>query len=200
MSIKDGGRPSTAKGQPQKPTPPSRFVQYARQRDSNAESLFSPEELAAMRENARLRVENEIKKRAEDQLLSRYMDEERQALIPEEEICEIFLNLAPHSTYIMLDGKQYWHEHVYLVRRAVFQVLSEQMNRGWAHDDQTQVSDSRGRRRHRPPMGIGYDNFAGRVGPWGADRNLVVGAAELAGAAPSRFMGYTGPVEGLQSA
>jgi hypothetical protein len=176
MSISNGDRPNTT-NRPQ--TPPARELKYARQRD-DLSSVLSEKEIEAIREQARLKVRNELKDKQHAQLLDQFVDEERQALIPEEEMCEIFLNLAPHSTYIMLDGKQFHHDNWYRVKRSVFCVLSEQMNRGWAHDEQTQVTDAKGRRRWRPPSGIGFNNFSGRVGPWGEDRNLVMGSPEAA--------------------
>jgi hypothetical protein len=176
MTINNGDRPSTKK----QPSPPTHELKYARTRDENTSSVLSAEEIAAIREQARLKVRNEMKDREHAVLLDKYVEEERQALIPEEEMCEIFLNLAPHSTYIMLDGKQYHHDNWYRVKRSVYSVLVEQINRGWAHDEQTQVTDAKGRRRWRPPPGIGFTNFATRVGPWGEDRNLVMGSPEAA--------------------
>lgn len=189
MPVMDGKPPKLAKGQP---TP---TISYEKTVDANAASALSQEEIDQIREKAKLKVANEIKDRAAAQLLEQFTREERQKAIPEEQLVPIFLDLAPSSAYIMLDGKQYLHHHYYNVPRPVFAVLTEQMNRGWAHDEQTQVVDSKGRRRYRPPMGIGFDNFAGRVGPWGNDRNLVVGSGQLAAGAAS-VMRYQGAVEG----
>lgn len=202
MGVMDGDRPGHGGARPgagRKPTAPSRTIAYKPTRDADAASVLSEEDKAAIRAKAREKVREEVKDRATKALLEQFVEEERQLMIPGEELCEIFLDLASHSQYIMLDGKQYLHHHWYQVKRAVFQVLSEQMNRGWAHDEQTQVTDAKGHRRYRPPMGIGFDNFAGRVGPWGANRNLVVGSAELAGAGAAGVMGYQGTVEGLSS-
>lgn len=189
MGVMDGKPPKAAKGQP---TP---TISYEPTRDANAASALSQDEIDAIREKARLKVQNELKDRAAAQLLDQFTKEERQKAIPEEALVPIFLDLAPSTNYIMLDGRQYLHHHYYDVPLPVFRVLSEQMNRGWAHDEQTQVVDSKGRRRYRPPMGIGFENFAGRVGPWGNDRNLVVGSGQLAAGAAS-VMRYPGAVEG----
>lgn len=197
MGVMDGDRPGQKNGSKKQATPPSRTIAYQPMRDADAASVLSDEEKATIRARAREKVQEELKDRATKTLLDQYLEEERQLSIPGEELVPIFLDLAPHSQYIMLDGRQYLHHHWYEVKRPVFQVLSEQMNRGWAHDEQTQVTDSKGRRRYRPPMGLGFDNFAGRVGPWGNDRNLVVGSSQLAGAGPAGVMGYQGAVEGL---
>lgn len=196
MGVMQGDPPKTARG---KASAPARTISYEPTRDANAASALSQEEIDQIREKARLKVQNELKDRAAAQLLEQFTKEERQKAIPEEALVPIFLDLAPSCSYIMLDGRQYLHHHYYDVPIPVFRVLSEQMNRGWAHDEQTQVVDSKGRRRYRPPMGIGFDNFAGRVGPWGNDRNLTVGSGQLAAGAAT-VMKYPGAVEGQSAA
>lgn len=192
MSTLEGGRPPGRNGNHK----PQRGVEYKPQRDPDIYSL-SEEEKAVIRENARQKVAAEVKNRLTDQLLADYVEEERQRLLPEEEMLEIYLDLAPHSPYIMLDGKQFAHGHGYTVKRSVFSVLVEQMNRGWAHDDQTQVTDAKGRRRFRPPMGIGFENFSAKVGPWGANRNLVINSGAALATPSAAIMGIQGAVEGL---
>jgi hypothetical protein len=172
-------------------------ITYSKQRDELPLGTLSEAEIETIRARARQQVADEIKDKATKQLLEQFVDEERQMSVPGEEMLEIYLNLAPHSQYIMLDGRQFMHEHAYRVKRSVFAVLVEQMTRGWAHDDQTQVQDSKGRRRWRPPLGIGMDNFNGRVGPWGANRNLTVSAGEALRSSSSAIMGVRGAVEGL---
>ena len=176
MSISNGDRPNTTK-RPQQ-SAPARELRYSRMRDDSLSSVLSEEEIEAIREQARLKVRYEMKDKQHAQLLDQFVEEERQGLIPEEELVEIYLELPPFAPYIMLDGKQFHHDNWYRVKRSVFCVLTEQINRGWAHEEQTQVTDAKGRRRYRPPPGIGYRNFVNRVGPWGDDRNLVVGSPE----------------------
>lgn len=196
MGVMDGHPPKTGRGKHAEP----KTIAYQPAVDPNLASALSQEEIDQIREKAKLKAANEVKDRAAAALLEQFTREERQKLIPEEQLVEIFLDLAPSTAYIMLDGKQYLHHHWYQVPRPVFAVLTEQMNRGWAHDEQTQVVDAKGRRRFRPPMGIGFDNFSGRVGPWGANRNLTVGAGELASTGAAAVMGYKGSVEGLSAA
>lgn len=195
MSVADGNPPKLGKNS--KPGGPSRQISYEPMRDGNAESILSQAEKDEIRIQARKRAQDELKDRATKALLDQYTREERARLIPEEELVEIWLDLAPSSPYIMLDGKQYLHHNYYTVNRAVFAVLTEQMNRGWAHDEQTQVVDAKGHRRFRPPMGIGFSNFAGRVGPWGGNRNLVTDSGTLESAGAASIMRYPGSVEGL---
>lgn len=184
--VMDGGRP---------PRNGPKQLRYAPVRDADAAAALTPGEIEAIRARAREQVAQELKDRATKTLLDEFVEYERSVAIPGEEELEIFLNLAPHSRYIMLDGRQFMHEHAYRVKKSVFSVLVEQMNRGWAHDDQTQVQDSKGRRRWRPPMGIGFDNYNGRVGPWGADRNLIVSAGAALSNSSSSIMGSTGPLD-----
>ena len=191
MAIMDGDRPPGRK--------PAKGVQYAPTRDDPAKSagVLSEAEIAEIRTHAREQVTQEIKDRATSQLLAQFIDEERQVSVPDEEEMEIFLDLAPHSQAIMLDGRQYLHHHAYRVKRGVFQVLVEQITRGWAHDDQTQVVDSKGRRRWRPPLNMGVDNFGSRVGPWGANRNLVLSSGQALSQSSASIMGIKGATRGL---
>ncbi len=172
--VLSGGRPQNGK---------TKKVDIAPQRDDTTkyESLLSPDEIAAIRTKARLTVEKEIKDKQEAALLAKYTEEERQALDPKEELVPIFLSLAGHSNYIMLDGTQYFHETLYHVKPGVFQVLTEQMNRGWAHEDNTGVQDVRSRHRFRPPVGLNYANYEDNRRP----RDLRVSSAQLAGSSPA---------------
>ena len=152
MSVLDGSRPQNGK---------TKKVDIAPQRDdtSKYEGLLAPDEIAAIRAKARLTVEKELKDKQEGALLAKFVEEERRALDPKEELVPIFLSLAGHSNYIMLDGTQFFHETLYHVKPSVFQVLTEQMNRGWAHEDTTGVQDVRSRHRFRPPIGLNFANY-----------------------------------------
>ena len=164
-----------------------RKVDLKPQRD-DPESMF-PEltdaEKAAIRQKAKLLVANEIKDRQEKALLAQYVDEERAKLDPEQELVPCFLDLAPHCEYIMLDGTQFYHNRLYHVTPPVFSVLVETMNRGWAHEDQTEVRDTKTRRRHRAPAHVGIANFMDNR----RERNLTVSSAQLEGANPAQLLG-----------
>jgi hypothetical protein len=170
-----------------KPDRPKRTLDLRPQRD-DPEAFFpelTDKEKAALREKARLMVANELKDRAEKALLSQYLEEERHAHDPEQELVPCFLDLAPHCEYLMLDGVQYYHARLYHVTPSVFAVLVEQMNRGWAHEDQTEVRDERTRRRHRAPAHVGVSNFMDNR----RERNLRVSSAQLQGANPAQLLG-----------
>lgn len=147
-------------------------------------STLTPEEIAAVREKARETVALEAKKREEDALFKTFLEEEREALLPDEQKFPMVMNLAQHQAYIMLDGTQYLHGHLYYVTAATAQVLAEQTARGWAHEEQTQVQEANGRsRRQRTPDYIGTANYVDRRMP----REIVTTAAVLEGTGPAAF-------------
>lgn len=175
MTILENGRPNRPKQGPdlrKQVDDPARF------------SALSVAEKEKIREKARLTVLNELKDREEKALLDQYIREERQATVPEEQLVPIFLNLALHSSYIMLDGVQYLNETLYHVTPGVFAVLTEQMSRGWAHEDQTQVSD-RTRGRMPAPLHAGGANYLDNRKP----RDLHVSSGVLQGSAPGALLG-----------
>lgn len=175
--ILDGGRPKL-RGR----------LDLHRQTDlSHYDNLLSEEVKEKIREKARLMVQNELKDRVEKQLLDQYLTEERRALDPDEEQLAIFLHLPLHMPYIMLDGTQYFHDNTYYVVATVAAVLIEQMNRGWAHEELTEVRDSRTRRRSRAPAGMGIGNYLGERAP----RGLSVSAGALQGASSHGLLGIS---------
>jgi hypothetical protein len=163
-------------------------IKYEKPLDLSGSDLLSAAEKSEIRKKAKLKVQNELKDRAEKQLLEHYMKEERQAFDPDEKLVPIFLQLAGHSNYIMLDGVQYYHERVHHVTVNVFNTLAEIQARGWAHEDQTEVRDTRTRRRDRPPSHIGIGNFQDNRRP----RDLVVSSGQLQGTSPSALLGMHG--------
>lgn len=152
---------------------PSEPFKYEQQTDdpSSFKGLLSEQEKDDIRAQAREQVLKEQKDREKNALLQKYLKEERQELDPKEALVPIIVHLAPHANYIMLDGKQFFTDTVYEVTQPVADVLIEQMNRGWAHEEITQVTDSKGRRRFRPPVGVGFGNFMDNRLP----RNVSIG-------------------------
>ena len=176
MTIIDNGKPD------RKPR-----VALSRQHDDPAQfsGILSDAEKAAIREKARLTVANELKDRAEKALLDQYTKEEREQADPNQVLMPIYLTLAGHTNYIMLDGVQYFHERLHHVVSVVFATLAEIQSRGWAHEDQTEVRDTATRRRSRPPAHIGVSNFQDNRNP----RDLVVSSGQLAGSSASAMLG-----------
>lgn len=162
-------------------------VDIAPQRDDpdRFDVELSAAEIEAIRAEARESVAKEIRKQKEKALLDKFITEERQAAIPAKRLVPVFLQLAGSTNYIMLDGHQYYHDNVYHVEQAVAAVLLEQMTRSWAHEEITQVSQTKGNRRHRPPIGLGFGNFTGERAP----RNAVFNSAQMATAPAEQLLG-----------
>lgn len=171
--ILSGGRP------PRNGRKPATDMRFAPMRGDLQTDLLSEEEMEALRMEARAEVEREKKKRQSDAFYQKVLEDERRAGDPKYETVPIFLRLPGSANYIMLDGKQYFTDTVYnSVPQPVAAVLIEQMNRAWAHEEITEVRDSRGRRNWRPPPGIGFGNFMDNRLP----RNLTLSTAEMDGA------------------
>lgn len=158
-------------------------LNYGRPQIDLAKTRLTPEEIQAIREKARAKVELELKDREEADLLAQFVEEARRAHDPKEELHPLFLQLAPSQPWIMLDGTQYLDGHTYRVRQAVYDVLVEQMGRGWAHEELTQVRSDSGYSRR--PSHIGTGNFVGQRAP----RNLVVSAGALEGSSARSLLG-----------
>ena len=173
MAILDNGRPARVDR--------GKKLDLAPQRDDPMrfdQDLLTEGEKEALRIKARETVLQEQKDKLADALYGKFLDEERRTHDPKKQTMPILLQLAGHAQYIMLDGKQFHTDQVYHVTTDVAHVLIEQMNRGWAHEELTEVRDNRTRRRWRPPPGIGYGNFMDNRVP----RNLRLSTDELAGA------------------
>ncbi len=179
MGTLDTGRPD------KKAKPPGIQVRPQRDDPDRFGTRLTDAEKAKIREKARATIEAEYREREENALLALYIEEERKAADPLEELFPIYLELALHSPYVMLDGTQYLNRTQYHVTQRVFQVLVEQMNRGWAHEMETEVREARGRRRVLPPSYVGYGNYLDNRQP----RDLKVTSAQLAGTSPAALLG-----------
>jgi len=175
MAILDNGTPEHR-----------RKIKVERQYDDpNSIGLLTEAEKAVIREKARNTVKLELQKREEDALLAQYIKEEREQVDPKEQLVPIYLTLAGHSNYIMLDGVQFFHERLHWVTPAVFATLAEVQARGWAHEEDTEVRDVSTKRRSRPPPHVGVGNFTDNRQP----RKLVTSAAALQGSSAHGMLG-----------
>jgi hypothetical protein len=174
MAIMDNGKPGRTDAK-------SKGVDIKPQRDDPMrfdQDLLTEEAKQALRAKAREVVRKEQQDKLSDALYAQFLDEERKVHDPKKQTIPIMLQLAGHANYIMLDGKQFHTDNVYHVTPDVAHVLIEQMNRGWAHEELTEVRDHRTRRRWRPPPGIGYGNFMGERTP----RNMTMSVDQMDGA------------------
>lgn len=174
MSILENGKPD----RPSKNGKPKGYS-FDAQRDLLTADLLSPEEKEALRQQAREDFIEARKKEQADQFYRDALAEERRKGDPAQQLVPVFLQLPGSANYIMIDGQQYFTDTVYNevpIKRA--HVLIEQMTRAWAHEEQTEVRDSKGRRRWRPPPGVGFGNHMDNRIP----RNMTLSTAEVAGA------------------
>ena len=113
--------------------------------DEPAERLhpvLSDEEVLEARVEARAIIEAKRKKQAKAALIA----EEQRRLETEEglttgdgvkdQMVKIVLDLAPHSPYIALNGRPYYHGQTYTVARHIAETLREIQQRGWRHQDE----------------------------------------------------------------
>ena len=181
MAIMDNGKPARVDARSKKLdlTPqvddPMRFDQ----------DLLTEGEKEALRKKARETVLQEQKDKLSDALYAQYLGEERRTHDPKKQTMPILLQLAGHAQYIMLDGHVYDTDKVHHVTADVAHVLIEQMNRGWAHEELTEVRDHRTRRRWRPPPGIGFGNFMDNRLP----RKMVLSTDEMMSASAESLLG-----------
>ncbi len=173
MTIMDNGKPARVDR--------GKRLDLAPQRDDPMrfdQDLLTEEAKEALRAKARSVALEEQKNKLSDALYAGYLEEARRSHDPQKQTVPILLQLAGHASYIMLDGKQFHTDKIHHVTPDVAHVLIEQMNRGWAHEELTEVRDHRTRRRWRPPPGIGFGNFMDNRLP----RNMTLSTDQLAGA------------------
>ena len=178
MGVMDGDRPERH-GRVKR-------VDIIKQADDPASISYelTEAEIAEIRQEARETVAKEIKKQKEKAYLEQFLKEERQTFVPEKRLVPIFLQLPGFTNYIMLDGVQYFHDNVYQVEPSVAAVLVEQVARGWAHEEKTEVRDAKTRRRHHMPANLGIGNFTGDRAP----RNMTISPSAV-GSSAEQLMG-----------
>lgn len=103
--------------------------------------ILSNEEFEAAKLAARAALETERKKAARKAVLEtetqRLREEEGMSAggVKDEKV-RIMLDLAPHSPYILINSRPYYHGQTYTVPRHVAETLREVQQRGWRHQDE----------------------------------------------------------------
>ena len=162
MGILDNGRP--VHGRP---------VQIREERvpvpDQSFLSLLSADEQRKIRDEALKQIEEERKSKAREQFMRLAIQEARSAFEPDEEMVDIYIDLAGHSKQIVLDmgdtarnGGVYYHGHTYTVKASVNRTLMEIMARGWAHEEETGIPNHKFYRRPAF-IGTNYGDPGGRL-------------------------------------
>lgn len=103
--------------------------------------ILSEDDILLIRAKAKKKVEDEIKKKAAADMLSKFEREERIAAGLEEEepddpmvMCKI--DLAPYCDRIMIDFKIFLHGHTYEVPLRVAKVIMETCFNSWKHQQE----------------------------------------------------------------
>lgn len=115
-------------------------------------SILDDKRVTELRAKAKAKVEKERQLAAEAQLLDQFEKEERQAGGLEEEMVEIFIDLAPYADRILLDGVVYFQGQTKTVRRSVAEVMMEMMSNTWTHQS---IVDGKSENFYRKSRGQG---------------------------------------------
>ena len=111
-------------------------------------SLLTEKEKSEIRTKLRAKLREDQKKDAR----TRFMEQEERRLKYEEgmtvggvedDMVNITLDLADHSGEISINGRKYFHGHVYTVARHIARTLSEIQMRGWDHENEVKSGKSR---------------------------------------------------------
>lgn len=99
-------------------------------------SLLSKEEKAAIFGKAKAKVDAKRKADAEDAYLAQQMKELERGAGLDESMHEISLDLPEYADRLNIDGVVYFHGRSYTVGQGLYNVLREQMQRMWGHQDE----------------------------------------------------------------
>jgi len=114
--------------------------------------LLDKEERAALTDQARKSLIEEMTQDARDQYFAAELKRLRQEQIPDEMVEPLLIDVASYVPFLMIDGVQFFHGYTYQVTRGLRAVLMEQMQRSWEHQDEL---DGRSRTEaYRKPMNV----------------------------------------------
>ena len=120
-------------------------------KDAGNIEVPSPEltetEKRALYQEALKAVAEEVKAKRSEELLEEYKKIARRELLPEEELEPVLVDLAGHSTKIVLDGKQFFHGVTYYFSRAQAATIREIIHRGWKHEAEIKGANSNAYRK-----------------------------------------------------
>ncbi len=104
-------------------------------------SLFTEDELKQLEEEAKAEFELETKKASQEA----YKEETKRKLRQKamfaagkdatgDDVESVTIDLAPHSPFISIDGRLYYHGLTYRFTQAQAQTIKDQMHRTWQHE------------------------------------------------------------------
>lgn len=104
-------------------------------------SLLTEVEKEEITRQARAKVEARAKADATEAFLQAEMKRLRDAQDPDEEERSVRIDVALYADGIYLDGKVYKHGEIHTVKKRVYDVLMEQMQRTMRHEDEIRSGD-----------------------------------------------------------
>lgn len=103
---------------------------------TDASGLLTDAEIKALRAEAKTAVDAERKKAAREKIKAKFIQEERAAHDPVQEMVTVRLALAEYAEGLVIDGVKYFHNGLYTIPRAKYDVFLEQMFRSHEHQNQ----------------------------------------------------------------
>lgn len=110
-----------------------RFAEIAKRVDSD--QMLTAEQREEIKERARAHVKKKQVERLTDQLFNEAVRvAEVEMALPDEELCEVTIDLPEYAYMIAMDNVGYYHGCTYEVPRRKYLSLVDQMGRSWEHD------------------------------------------------------------------
>lgn len=143
--------------------------------------LLSEEDREQIRAKAKEHVAKKRRDKAEAELLAQAIIEEEREYVPEDQLEDVYIELAPfvavarfNAAFIALDGVRFFHGMSYRVSRKVGDTLRDIMARGWEHEREIH-GERRAADVNRRPL-------LGQLSPHNANINSTAGLRRSIGA------------------
>jgi hypothetical protein len=136
---------------PKTPTA-AKLIPGAVELTSTEQIQLEAEALAEVEAEQKKLAKEQFKKAARDRISAKLQAANGE---PEEELVPITIDLAPHSSFIMIDGVRYSHGQTYRFAPASVPTINEIMWRTWTHE--AEIKDDKARlnayrRPHSPRL------------------------------------------------
>jgi len=127
--------------------------------------LITPERMVEIRAEAREKAIDKLRKKAEESFLAAEMQAAEREFDPkpEYEMRDIVIDVAEHTEYIRIDGKQYYYGQRYRVPKPVYDQLVEIIARGWQHEREISAPSNTIRSMNRNAVLHGTSSTQGAV-------------------------------------
>lgn len=98
-------------------------------------SLLTEEELASLREQAKIQVSKERLAEAREAAIASFVEDERRASSkePEDDMVDVYIDLPEFCDRLTVDSRVYLFGHTYTVSRPKANSLAEMMSRAFDH-------------------------------------------------------------------